>query len=135
MVTLGVLQHAEERFVILEYYGGVRSLVPLGELMDAQVSSTTRLFTISQVIKSWITAVNQDAHKLTASIHQAAPSFQAPANVSSIQVRSTVSGTLTAVHDKNAVLSLDKPGGESVGGQMGNDKRSNPLVPELAVGE
>ncbi|KAG9084540.1 rRNA biogenesis protein rrp5, partial [Ceratobasidium sp. UAMH 11750] len=111
MVTPGVVQRVEERFVILEYYGGVRSLVPLGELTDTQVSSTTGLFTVGQVVKSRITAVDRDAHKLTASIRQAAPSFQAPVDVSSIQAGSTVSGTLTAVHDENAVLSLDEPEG------------------------
>ncbi|KAG8742229.1 rRNA biogenesis protein rrp5 [Ceratobasidium sp. 414] len=111
MVTPGVVQRVEERFVILEYYGGVRALVPLNELTDTQVSSTAGLFIVGQVVKSRITAVDRDAHKITASIRQAAPSFQAPADVSSVQVGSTVSGTLTAVHDENAVLSLDEPEG------------------------
>ncbi|KAG9096955.1 rRNA biogenesis protein rrp5 [Ceratobasidium sp. UAMH 11750] len=111
MVAPGVVQRVEERFVILEYYGGVRALVPLGELTGTQVSSTAGLFTVGQVVKSRITAVDRDVHKLTASIRQATPSFQAPVDVSSIQVGSTVSGTLSAVHDENAVLSLDEPEG------------------------
>lgn len=32
MVTHGVVQRIEERFIIVEYYGGVRGLVPLNEL-------------------------------------------------------------------------------------------------------
>ncbi|KAG9096343.1 rRNA biogenesis protein rrp5 [Ceratobasidium sp. UAMH 11750] len=114
MVMPGVVQRVEERFVILEYYGGVRALVLLGELTDTQVSSTVGLFTGGQVVKSRITAVDRDAHKLTASIRQAAPSFQAPVDVSSIQVWSMVSGTLTAAHDENAILSLDEPEGAIV---------------------
>ncbi|KAG9081621.1 rRNA biogenesis protein rrp5, partial [Ceratobasidium sp. 370] len=111
MITPGVVHRVQERFVILEYYAGVRALVPLNELTDTQVSSTAGLFTVGQVVKSRITAVDRDLHKLTASIRQAAPSFQAPVDVSSVQVGSTVSGTITAVHDDNAVLSLDEPEG------------------------
>ncbi|KDN33351.1 hypothetical protein RSAG8_13557, partial [Rhizoctonia solani AG-8 WAC10335] len=36
MVTPGIVQRIEERFVILEYYGGVKALVPLNELTDTQ---------------------------------------------------------------------------------------------------
>lgn len=32
MVVHGVVQRIEERYVLLEYYGGVRGLVPLNEL-------------------------------------------------------------------------------------------------------
>jgi rRNA biogenesis protein RRP5 len=32
MVTPGVVQRIEDRFVIVEYYGGVRALIPLNEL-------------------------------------------------------------------------------------------------------
>jgi rRNA biogenesis protein RRP5 len=32
MVTSGVVLRIQDRFVILEYYGGVRALVPLNEL-------------------------------------------------------------------------------------------------------
>ncbi|KAG9100360.1 rRNA biogenesis protein rrp5 [Ceratobasidium sp. UAMH 11750] len=81
---------------------------------DTQVSSTAGLFTVSQVVKSRLNAVDRDAHKLTASIRQAAPSFQVPVGVSSIQVGSTVSGTLTAVHDENAILSLNEHEGVMV---------------------
>ncbi|QRV97230.1 rRNA biogenesis protein RRP5 [Ceratobasidium sp. AG-Ba] len=111
MVTPGVVQRIEDRFVILEYYANVKALVPLGELTDTKVSSTAGLFTIGQVVKSRITAVDQDAHKITASIRQAAPSFQAPVDVSGIQAGSAVSGVVTAVHDDNIVLRLDDPEG------------------------
>ncbi|KAG9127379.1 rRNA biogenesis protein rrp5 [Ceratobasidium sp. 392] len=111
MVTAGVVQRIEERFVIVEYYGGVRALVPLTELTDTRVSSATGLFTTGQVVKTRLTVVDQDSHRITASIRQAAPSFQAPVDVSSVTAGSTVSGTITAVHDDNAVLSLDEPQG------------------------
>ncbi|CAE6440693.1 unnamed protein product [Rhizoctonia solani] len=111
IVTPGVVQRIEERFVILEYYGGVKALVPLNELTDTQVSSTSGLFTIGQVVKSRIISIDKDQHRLTASIRQAAPSFQGPVDVSKVQVGSTVSGTVSAVHDENVVLSLDDPEG------------------------
>ncbi|CAE6439154.1 unnamed protein product, partial [Rhizoctonia solani] len=111
MVTPGVVQRIEERFVILEYYGGVRALVPLNELTDTQVSSTSGLFTIGQVVKSRITSVDKEQRRITASIRQAAPSFQGPVDISKVQVGSTVSGTVSAVHEENVVLSLEDPKG------------------------
>ncbi|QRV97232.1 rRNA biogenesis protein RRP5 [Ceratobasidium sp. AG-Ba] len=111
VITPGVVQRIEDRFVILEYYANVKALVPLGEVTDTKVSSTAGLFTIGQVVKSRITAVDQDAHKITASIRQAAPSFQAPVDVSGIQTGNAVSGVVTAVHDDNVVLRLDDPEG------------------------
>ncbi|KAG8732624.1 rRNA biogenesis protein rrp5, partial [Ceratobasidium sp. 423] len=111
MVTSGVVQRIEERFIILEYYGGVKALVPLNELTDTQVSSTSGLFTIGQVVKSRITSVDKEQHRLTASIRQAAPSFQGPVDISKVQVGSTVSGAVSAVHDENVVLSLEDPEG------------------------
>ncbi|KAG8794803.1 rRNA biogenesis protein rrp5 [Ceratobasidium sp. 428] len=111
MVTAGVVQRIEGRFIIVDYYGGVKALVPLNELTDTKVSSTAGLFTIGQVVKTRITSVDQDAHKITASIRQAAPSFKAPVDVSSVQVGNSVSGTITAVHDDNTVLNLAEPKG------------------------
>ncbi|KAJ1301821.1 hypothetical protein OPQ81_009049 [Rhizoctonia solani] len=111
MVTPGVIQRIEERFVILEYYGGVRALVPLNELTDTQVSSTSGLFTIGQVVKSRITSVDKEQRRLTASIRQAAPSFQGPVDVSKVQVGSAVVGIISAVHEENIVLSLEDPEG------------------------
>ncbi|CAE6455083.1 unnamed protein product [Rhizoctonia solani] len=111
MITPGVVQRIEERFVVLEYYGGVKALVPLNELTDTQVSNTSGLFTTGQVVKSRITSIDNEKHRLTASIRQAAPSFQGPVDVSEVQVGSTVSGTVSAVHDENVVLSLEEPEG------------------------
>ncbi|CAE6479265.1 unnamed protein product [Rhizoctonia solani] len=111
MVTPGIVQRIEERFVILEYYGGVRALVPLNELTDTQVSGTSGLFTIGQVVKSRITSVDKEQRRLTASIRQAAPSFQGPIDISKVQVGSAVSGTVSAVHDENVVLALEEPEG------------------------
>ncbi|CAE6485208.1 unnamed protein product [Rhizoctonia solani] len=111
MVTPGIVQRIEERFVILEYYGGVRALVPLNELTDTQASSTSSLFTIGQVVKSRITSVDKEQRRLTASIRQAAPSFQGPVDISKVQVGSAVSGTVSAVHDENVVLALEEPEG------------------------
>ncbi|KAB5588082.1 RRNA biogenesis protein RRP5 [Ceratobasidium theobromae] len=111
MVTTGVIQRIEDRFVIVEYYGGVRALVPLNELTDIQISSTADLFVIGQVVKSRITAVDREQHRLTASIRQAAPSFQTPVDISSVEIGSTVAGTVTAIHDENVVLSLKDPDG------------------------
>ncbi|KAF8755922.1 S1 RNA binding domain [Rhizoctonia solani] len=96
IVTPGVVQRIEERFVILEYYGGVKALVPLNELTDTQVSSTSGLFTMGQVVKSRIISIDKDQHRLTASIRQAAPSFQGPVDISKVEVGSTVSGTKVA---------------------------------------
>ncbi|CEL57234.1 rRNA biogenesis protein RRP5 OS=Saccharomyces cerevisiae (strain ATCC 204508 / S288c) GN=RRP5 PE=1 SV=1 [Rhizoctonia solani AG-1 IB] len=111
IVTPGVIQRIEERFVILEYYGGVKALVPLNELTDTQVPSTSGLFNIGQVVKSRITSIDKEKHRLTASIRQAAPSFQGPVDVSKVEVGSTVSGAVSAIHDENVVLSLDDPEG------------------------
>ncbi|KAG8709931.1 rRNA biogenesis protein rrp5 [Ceratobasidium sp. 395] len=110
-VTAGVVQRIQDRFIIVNYYGGTKALVPLNELTDTKVLSTAGLFTVGQVVKTRITAVDQDAHKITASIRQTAPSFKAPVDVSSVQVGKSVSGTITAVHDDNAVLSLAEPEG------------------------
>jgi rRNA biogenesis protein RRP5 len=63
------------------------------------------------VVKTRITAVDKEKHRLTASIRQAAPSFQGPIDVSSVQVGSTVVGTVIAVHDENIALNLENPEG------------------------
>lgn len=73
--------------------------------------STSGLFTLGQAVKSRITSVDTEKHRITASIRQAAPTFQTPIDVSSVQPNSTVSGTVTAVHGDNVVLELDEPKG------------------------
>jgi len=65
------------------------------------------LFNIGQVVKVRIIEIKQDGSLLIASILKATSDFVSPtAEISKIQIGSTVSGAVTDVHKDNAVLRL-----------------------------
>ncbi|PVF94509.1 hypothetical protein CPB86DRAFT_43532 [Serendipita vermifera] len=111
---LGNLAHAVifkvgERTLSLEFYNGIKGIVPLKEASEISPQSLEGLFTIGQVVKVRILDVKEDKNLVIASIIKATgPDIESMnLSISKIDIGSTVSGALTAVHKDQLVLKLE----------------------------
>lgn len=109
---VGALAHAtvfkvSERYLSIEFYNGVRGIVPMKEATDTSPQTLEGLFSIGQVVKVRITEVKPDGTLLVASILKASSEFKSAATeINKIPIGDVVSGTIVDVHKENVILKL-----------------------------
>ena len=117
---VGMVSHATvtkvlEKSVLVDFFGGVRALIPAAEAAEGftNVQDLGRLFTLGKVIPVRIISVDSSTGRIVASARQAgAPSAStlsaAPssASIESLDIGTVTSATISALHETNLVLSL-----------------------------
>ncbi|KDQ17789.1 hypothetical protein BOTBODRAFT_29943 [Botryobasidium botryosum FD-172 SS1] len=110
MVTHGVVSKIFPKSLLVEYYSGVRASVPLREASETAGANLESDFFVGQVVKTRVIALDSDTSRITASIRQAASSFQAQLDVSAVEIGSSCDGVVTEIHKDNVLVTL-KPVG------------------------
>ena len=118
-----------QKDMLVELFGGMRAFVPIAEAADKFVADIKKEFTIGQVLKVRITAVDLEMGRLTASVKQALDSYKpketkeksakkgkakeevAIADISGIEVGAKVTGDIAEIHENQVVLALEGLGG------------------------
>jgi rRNA biogenesis protein RRP5 len=110
--------------MLVELFGGMRAYVPISEAADHFVADIKKEFNIGQVIKVRITAVDQDAGRLTASAKQALDTYKPKSTdgkkgkatakeqpksdvVLTLSVGDKVSGVVSEIHESQVLLALE----------------------------
>lgn len=123
VVTHGVVFKIYEKNLLVEFYNNMKAIIPSKEIRCAETTSIpfvelmsplpcsetpkshlSEAFPIGKVVKVRVLSV--DEGRITASIKQAAASFDVVTDISSVEIGHTVEGTVTEVHKDNVVLSL-----------------------------
>ena len=110
---VGIVTHATvsrilpaSKGMLVDLFGGVRAFVPVSEASESYLEDLSTLFYEGKPVKIRITAVDYTTSRLTASVRQAQPSFQARLNVDAVALGDAVEATVAAVHQDVVVLSL-----------------------------
>ncbi|KAJ3505470.1 hypothetical protein NLJ89_g7399 [Agrocybe chaxingu] len=108
-VTSGLLTHAvvfkvSEKHLIVEFYGNMKAVVPAKEISDTSKGRLVDAFPLGRVVKVRILSI--DDGRIVASIKQAAPNFDAPGDINTVEIGHTVEGTLSEVHKDHILLTL-----------------------------
>lgn len=117
---VGMVSHATvtkvlEKSVLVDFFGGVRALIPAAEAAEGftNVQDLGRLFTLGKVIPVRIISVDSNTGRIVASARQAgAPSAStlsaasSSASIESLDIGTVTSATISALHETNLVLSL-----------------------------
>ncbi|CAA7268006.1 unnamed protein product [Cyclocybe aegerita] len=108
-VTSGLLTHAvvfkvSEKHLLVEFYGNMKAVVPAKEISDTSKGRLVDAFPLGRVVKVRILSI--DDGRIVASIKQAAPNFDAPGDINTVEIGHTVEGTLSEVHKDHILLTL-----------------------------
>ncbi|GAA5875823.1 hypothetical protein JCM1840_003525 [Sporobolomyces johnsonii] len=122
---VGVVTHATvtkvlEKSVLVDFFGGLRALVPAAEAAESFSEDLTRLFSVGKVIPVRIINVDRATSRIVASVRQAsspsalAPAADSTAAIDSLDIGTITSGTISALHETNIVLSLVPSGAKAL---------------------
>ncbi|GAA5941768.1 Rrp5p [Sporobolomyces koalae] len=113
LVTHATVTKVNEKSVLVDFFGGLRALIPAAEAAEAFSTDLTRLFTVGKVITVRLINVDRTNSRIIASVRQvdnpstANSKVQNPsADIESLDIGSITTGQISAVHDTNIVLSL-----------------------------
>ncbi|BGP24084.1 U3 snoRNP-associated protein Rrp5 [Rhodotorula toruloides] len=115
LVTDATVTKVLDKSVLVDFFGGVRALVPAAEVAEAftDVADLVRMFPLGKVVAVRILSVDQASGRIVASARQAsapAPSTSSSSAIDSIDVGTLTTGTISALHETNLVLALAEGG-------------------------
>ncbi|GAA5925984.1 hypothetical protein JCM3775_005168 [Rhodotorula graminis] len=119
---VGVVTHATvtkvlDKSVLVDFFGGLRALVPAAEAAEAftQAADLARLFPVGKVIPVRILSVDPATSRIVASARQASGSAVAAAAsgaaaIEALDIGTVTTATVAQLHDTNLVLTLAPSG-------------------------
>ncbi|EGU12983.1 U3 snoRNP-associated protein Rrp5 [Rhodotorula toruloides ATCC 204091] len=115
LVTDATVTKVLDKSVLVDFFGGVRALVPAAEAAEAftDVADLGRMFPLGKVVAVRILSVDRASGRIVASARQAsapAASTSSSSAIESIDVGTLTTGTISALHETNLVLSLAEGG-------------------------
>ncbi|GAA6036062.1 hypothetical protein JCM8097_006594 [Rhodosporidiobolus ruineniae] len=118
VVTDATVTKVLDKSVLVDFFGGVRALIPAAEAAESFTSASdlARLFPLGKVLPVRIISVDAASQRIVASVRQAShPSAAvsavngAAASIDELDIATVASGKITALHETNLVLSLSSP--------------------------
>ncbi|GAA5986306.1 hypothetical protein JCM10908_003698 [Rhodotorula pacifica] len=115
IVSHGTVTKVLEKSVLVDFFGGVRALIPAAEAAEGftNVQDLARLFPLGKVIPVRIISIDSSSGRIVASARQAGePSAStlsaasSSASIESLDIGTVTSATISALHETNLVLSL-----------------------------
>ncbi|GAA5947174.1 hypothetical protein JCM10213_001449 [Rhodosporidiobolus nylandii] len=118
VVTDATVTKVLEKSVLVDFFGGLRALIPAGEAAESftSVSDLSRLFPVGKVLPVRIISIDANSQRIVASVRQAsnpsaaiASASSAAASIEDLDIGTVASATVSALHETNLVLSLASP--------------------------
>ncbi|GAA5976182.1 hypothetical protein JCM11641_001071 [Rhodosporidiobolus odoratus] len=118
VVTDATVTKVLEKSVLVDFFGGLRALIPAAEAAESFTSASdlARLFPIGKVLPVRIISVDAASQRIVASVRQASnPSAalssaaDASASIEDLDIGTVASASIAALHETNLVLSLSAP--------------------------
>ncbi|KII94182.1 hypothetical protein PLICRDRAFT_122174 [Plicaturopsis crispa FD-325 SS-3] len=107
MVAHAVVFKVGDKHLVVEFYNHLKAIVPSRETDDVSVGALSTAFPVGKVVKVRIISTDPETGRLTASIRQAASTFQPTVtDISGIEIGNIVAGVVTQIHKDNVVLTL-----------------------------
>ncbi|GAA5841896.1 hypothetical protein JCM11251_005414 [Rhodosporidiobolus azoricus] len=119
LVTDATVTKVLEKSVLVDFFGGVRALIPAVEAAESftSISDLSRLFPLGKTLPVRIISVDSASQRIVASVRQVdhpssattSSSSSSAANIDELDIGTVSSATISALHDTNIVLSLQSP--------------------------
>ncbi|KAL8286763.1 hypothetical protein RQP46_004291 [Phenoliferia psychrophenolica] len=110
LITHGTVTKVLDKSVLVDFFGGMRALIPAAEAAEGFTADLSRVFTVGKVIPVRIIAVDSTTGKLVASARQAHETQASAEETTDVAIGDVLSGEISALHETNLVLSL-RPSG------------------------
>lgn len=137
-VTHATVTKVLEKSVLVDFFGGLRALIPAAEAAEAftEASDLARLFPLGKVVAVHILSVDPSTSRIVASARQAsAPSVAATASgtaaLEALDIGTVTSATVQQLHDTILVLSLVPSGVKALLSYPTLARHRGVQVPEL----
>lgn len=104
----------KSRGVIVEFFGGVRGFLPVGEISEAYIKDPKDHFRLGQSVATRVLSVDPREKKLIVSCRTSSISEAETAQFSSMEVRSLVKATITEKTSNGVVVTVAPHGVRSV---------------------
>lgn len=137
-VTHATVTKVLEKSVLVDFFGGLRALIPAAEAAEAftEASDLARLFPLGKVVAVRILSVDPSTSRIVASARQAsAPSVAATASgtaaLEALDIGTVTSATVQQLHDTILVLSLVPSGVKALLSYPTLARHRGVQVPEL----
>lgn len=107
-----------DKSVLVDFFGGLRALIPAVEAAEnfTTASDLSRIFPVGKVLPVRIISVDSASKRIVASVRQVANASAATssasagaATINELDIGTVSSGTISALHDTNLVISLSTP--------------------------
>ncbi|EPQ61392.1 hypothetical protein GLOTRDRAFT_124234 [Gloeophyllum trabeum ATCC 11539] len=107
VVTHAVVFKVSEKNLNVEFYNGLKAIIPSREISETASGRLAEAFPIGKPVTVRIISVNPEAHRIVASIRQAAPNYKsAIVDISGVEIGNIVHGTVAEIHKDNVVVTL-----------------------------
>ncbi|KAF8323027.1 hypothetical protein DL93DRAFT_2049827 [Clavulina sp. PMI_390] len=110
LVTHGVVAKIMPKLVIVNYFGGVRAIIPIGECSEEKLQTAESVFTLGQVVRTRILSIEPSAYgppRIIASAKQAAPNFVPATSIASIEIGNvSTDARVVEVQKDNVAITL-----------------------------
>ncbi|EMD41956.1 hypothetical protein CERSUDRAFT_147388 [Gelatoporia subvermispora B] len=107
LVTHAVVFKTTDKILQVEFYNGLKAVVPLREASESAVTSLPEAFPVGKPVTVRIITVDTETSRITASIRQASPTYKsAVTDISGVEIGNTVEGTISDVRKDQIVLTL-----------------------------
>ncbi|KAF9527766.1 hypothetical protein CPB83DRAFT_376457 [Crepidotus variabilis] len=105
IVTHAVVFRTHEKHLMVEFFNNMKAIVPAKEIGELPKSRLYEAFPVGKVVK--IRIISAEDGRITASIKQAAPSFDIITDISSIEIGNSVEGKIAELHKDNVLITLE----------------------------
>ncbi|KAI0756786.1 U3 snoRNP-associated protein Rrp5 [Daedaleopsis nitida] len=107
VVTHAVVFKVSDKSLLVEFYNGMKAIVPAREASETVIATLSSAFPIGKPVQVRIIAVDMETSRITASIRQASPNFKsAITDVSGVDIGDIVEGVISDIRKDKAVVAL-----------------------------
>ncbi|KAF9015563.1 U3 snoRNP-associated protein Rrp5 [Cyathus striatus] len=106
MTTHAVVTRVHDKHIIVEFYNGLRAIIPMKEASETPLKTLTEAFQVGKVIRVRIIATEEETRRIIASVKQT--SGVDTNNINAIEIGDTVDATISDIHKDNIVLTLQQ---------------------------
>ncbi|THH28303.1 hypothetical protein EUX98_g5889 [Antrodiella citrinella] len=107
IITHAVVFRASEKVLQVEFYNGLKAVVPAREVSETNVGFLPQAFPAGKVVQVRILSVESDTSRIIASIKQASANWKsAITDVSEVEIGHSVEGTISDIQKDKLIITL-----------------------------
>ncbi|KAH8099388.1 nucleic acid-binding protein [Cristinia sonorae] len=107
VITHAVVFRATDKSLQVEFYNGMKAIVPAREASETNIGSLPNTFPVGKVVQVRILSVEPDTGRIIASIKQASPNWKsAIMDIGDVEIGHSVEGVITEIQKDKVIVTL-----------------------------